>query len=155
MCKTVNPYTSRAERVACASDTKKNIRSSLMISKNRLIGILGRVQSWKNISKVKNNSSEWWSKSWSSEIGRINQEDTGGIPEVTFHSISAERKNTSIWGISKKVKYSGTNVPAATSPEITNMRGTKTILHSWLGWYRSQSEFGKSGVPPVSFQVTT
>ena len=42
-----------------------------------------------------------------------------------------------------QIKCGVENVPAVNAYELNNGRGTKIILHVWLGQYRSRAEFWK------------
>ena len=50
-----------------------------------------------------------------------------------------------------QIKCGGANVPEVATSELPYRIGTKIILNIWLGRYRSRVEFGKSGVPPISY----
>ena len=43
-----------------------------------------------------------------------------------------------------QIKCVGANVPAGSTSELPNIKGTKTILNIWIGRYKIRVEFGKS-----------
>ena len=96
MCEIVDPYTSSAARVACASAIKLKLENSLGDSQKIDYEEQGEVQSCRNITKVKRTNPKWQSNEWPSERVRSTQEDTVIIPSITFNSIYADQNNPSI-----------------------------------------------------------
>ena len=53
-----------------------------------------------------------------------------------------------------QVKLCGTNVLSVSAYELLIRRGTKIIIHAWIGQNMSQVEYGKNGLPPASHRAT-
>ena len=140
MCEMVDPSTSRSARLTCVAAIKtKNYRETARdVMRAKYKGTI-QVKNCKGkedlVKTVPNFIVNWVWQKYPRRYRRI--------PTTTLYPISVEWEDSSIWGISTQIKCGGSNVLAVAASELTNIIGTKTILHICLGQYMSQVELGK------------